>query len=64
MVFQILQENSLHLNGNKCKFAQECVEYLGHVISAEGVGADSEKLKAMIKYPHQQTFENCGGSSD
>lgn len=36
VVFKILHEKALYLNGSKCHFAQECLEYMGHMVSAEG----------------------------
>lgn len=61
MVFNVLQDNSLCANGGKRQYAKEQVEYLGHLISAEGVGADREKLQAMIEYPAPANLgELCG----
>ncbi len=35
-VFQRLADNGLAVNPDKCHFGQPSVEYLGHVINAEG----------------------------
>ncbi|GBM45502.1 Retrovirus-related Pol polyprotein from transposon 297 [Araneus ventricosus] len=50
-VFQRLQKANLKLNPKKCRFFQREVAYLGHVISAEGVKTDSEKIKAVVDCP-------------
>lgn len=50
IVLTILQENELYANHNKCQFAQEKVEYLGHLISGKGVEANPEKLLAMLEW--------------
>ncbi|GBL80842.1 Retrovirus-related Pol polyprotein from transposon 297, partial [Araneus ventricosus] len=50
-VFQRLQKANLKLNPKKCRFFQREVAYLGHVISAEGVKTDSEKIKAVVDWP-------------
>ncbi|XP_020978583.1 uncharacterized protein LOC107642692 isoform X1 [Arachis ipaensis] len=50
-VFQILVENQLVLNEKKYTFAVSSVEYLGHIISAQGVSADPNKTTAMLEWP-------------
>ncbi|GBO17450.1 Transposon Ty3-I Gag-Pol polyprotein [Araneus ventricosus] len=50
-VFQRLQKANLKLNPKKCRFFQREVAYLGHVISAEGVKTDPEKIKAVVDWP-------------
>lgn len=48
---KILKENQLVINTKKCVFARRQLEYLGHIVSAEGVKADSAKIKAMVEWP-------------
>ncbi|GBN10299.1 Retrovirus-related Pol polyprotein from transposon 297, partial [Araneus ventricosus] len=50
-VFQRLQKANLKLKPKKCRFFQREVAYLGHVISAEGVKTDPEKIKAVVDCP-------------
>jgi hypothetical protein len=38
IVFEWLKAHGLHLHPGKCKFFQESVEYLGHVIYPSGLG--------------------------
>jgi hypothetical protein len=40
IVFQCLVDNSFCLKRSKCDIAQNTIEYLGHIVSAEGVGPD------------------------
>lgn len=47
--------NHLYVNQSKCLIAQEEVEYLGHVISATGVAADSTKIQSMADWPTPTT---------
>ena len=39
-VFDLLKQNQLYVKLNKCSFAQPQIEYLGHVISGQGVATD------------------------
>ena len=47
MVFGILRQNQLYAKESKCSFAQPSIEYLGHIISKEGVATDASKTSAM-----------------
>ena len=49
-VLNHLHAAGLHLKPKKC-FAQLEVEYLGHVVSAQGVKTDPKKLKAIQEIP-------------
>ncbi|GKB14724.1 putative mitochondrial protein, partial [Tanacetum coccineum] len=46
-VFAILRRHGLYANKKKCLFFQTWVEYLGHIVTGEGVSADPSKSKAM-----------------
>lgn len=50
-VFERLQKVNLKLNPLKCEFLKKEVLYLGHVVSAEGILPDPEKIKAIQEYP-------------
>lgn len=50
-VLQRLREVNLKLNPNKCEFLKKELLYLGHVVSADGVLPDPEKIKAVQNYP-------------
>ena len=47
-VLEVLMSNQLYAKQSKCVFGCTEVEYLGHVISGEGVRADSKKILAMV----------------
>jgi hypothetical protein len=46
-VFEILRNNRLFAKLTKREFAQEKIEYLGHIISSAGVSTDPMKIQAM-----------------
>jgi hypothetical protein len=44
-VLQILRENKLYAKWKKCEFFTSQVEYLGHIISANGIAVDNKKIE-------------------
>ena len=50
-VLQRIKNAGLRLNVSKCRFAQAKVQYLGHVVSAQGVEPDPAKIQAVATYP-------------
>ena len=58
LVLQTLLDNQLYLKQSKCSFAQNQLEYLGHIISADGVATDPLKTTAMVHWPTQQLLQN------
>ncbi|KAL0399243.1 UNVERIFIED_CONTAM: Retrovirus-related Pol polyprotein from transposon.6 [Sesamum radiatum] len=55
-VLQVLATNSLFAKLAKCTFGVSSIDYLGHVISANGVAADPSKLRAIADWPTPQTI--------
>ena len=47
-VLQPLKEEQLYAKPSKCFFGVKEVEYLGHIISHEGVMVDTNKIKAIM----------------
>jgi hypothetical protein len=50
-VFEQLKVHGLGLHPGKCKFFQESVEYLGHVIYPSGLGMQQVKVEAIARIP-------------
>ena len=50
-VFGRLREAGLKLKPTKCQFFQHNVNYLGHVISEDGVETDPDKIKTVTEWP-------------
>lgn len=55
-ILQLLQDQSLFVNRKKCSFAQNTVEYLGHIMSKDGVSEDPSKVAAMFSWPVPQNI--------
>ncbi|GJP83917.1 hypothetical protein CLOP_g14018 [Closterium sp. NIES-67] len=49
-VFQRVQQHRLITKGSKCEFLKQELEFLGHVISTEGIQIDSKKLWAIQEW--------------
>jgi hypothetical protein len=60
-VLQVLRENQLFAKRNKCSFGTEKVEYLGHIITKEGVATDPQKVEAMKSWPSPKTVRQLRG---
>jgi len=54
-VLATLRTHKLFLKESKCSFAQSSLEYLGHIISAQGVSTDPHKISAMLHWPAPTT---------
>lgn len=50
-VLTILHQDQWFVKLSKCKFAQQTISYLGHVISAHGVSTDPAKVEAIVSWP-------------
>lgn len=48
-VLQKLEKANVTLNGGKCEFSKPQVHYLGHVVNAQGIRVDPEKVRAIIE---------------
>ena len=61
-VLQILRDNQFYAKQSKCSFAKPKVDFLGHVISKEGLQVDPRKTQAVQDWPtptevtHVQSF--------
>lgn len=56
-ILKRLNEAGLKLRLEKCKFSQQQVQYLGHVISEHGIAPDPIKVKAIQDIPTPQTVK-------
>ena len=46
----MLRKHQLYAKFSKCDFFKTEIQYLGHVISAEGIVVDPEKIKTIMEW--------------
>ncbi|KZS18244.1 Uncharacterized protein APZ42_015662 [Daphnia magna] len=49
-IFYLLEEANIKVKLSKCRFLETSVQYLGHVISADGVAPDTAKIESLVNY--------------
>jgi hypothetical protein len=50
-VLKLLRDAQLFAKSMKCSFACSNLEYLGHIISVDGIATDPKKTQAMMDWP-------------
>ena len=61
VVLEVLRSSTLYAKQSKCVFAAEKVEYLGHVITQEGVSTEDSKIDAMKQWPTPTNVKQLRG---
>ena len=51
LTFQLLREHQLYAKLCRCDFYRDRIQYLGHIISKEGIYVDPEKIEAIMNWP-------------
>jgi len=49
-ILKTLLDNNLYAKLKKCEFHQSKVEFLGHVLSGQGISTDPKKIKSMEEW--------------
>ncbi len=52
-----LRDYGLKLSPEKCHFFRNSVKYLGHIVDAQGVHTDLDKISALKTWPRPSTFK-------
>ena len=60
-VFELLRTHHFFLKASKCSFPQHSLEYLGHIISQEGVATNPSKTVAMLQWPSPTSVTELRG---
>jgi len=61
IVLSVLMDNCFVANQSKCKFSCAQIDYLGHVISGEGVAVDPEKVRCILEWPEPKNVKGVRG---
>ena len=56
-----MEENQLYVKKSKCAFGVNQIDYLGHIISREGVATDPSKVAAMVNWPVPKNIKALRG---
>ena len=51
IILQVLREQQLYAKFSKCDFFKDMIQYLGRMVSKDGIFVDSDKIKAIIEWP-------------
>jgi hypothetical protein len=60
-VLALLRDEKLFVKRSKCSFACQSLEYLGHIVSADGVSTDPRKTQAMQDWPQPTNVTELRG---
>lgn len=58
---EILRHNQFFIKVSKCAFGEQELEYLGHIVTHQGVKADQSKIKAMLNWPRRTNISKLRG---
>ena len=56
VVFQKLDEAGLCLKPSKCEFFKDRLEYLGHIVSSQGIETNPKKIAAIVNWPQPKNI--------
>ena len=57
-LFDRLSKHGLVLNSNKCQFGKNKLDFLGHVVTEDGISPTSDKVSAIQGYPQPETVRD------
>lgn len=60
-VLQLLKDHSFFVKLSKCSFGQTSIDYLGHIVSKQGVSVDPQKISAMVDWAPPTNIKQLRG---
>jgi hypothetical protein len=61
LLFARMKEHGIAVKGSKVQLYSTTVDFLGHVISAEGISPQAEKIKAVAEWPRPKNLTELRG---
>ncbi|KAK4407690.1 Transposon Ty3-G Gag-Pol polyprotein [Sesamum angolense] len=61
ITLELVRQHQLFAKQSKCDFGKESVEYLGHIISKDGVSTDPSKVECMKEWPLPRSVKELRG---
>ncbi|KAK1653337.1 hypothetical protein QYE76_071142 [Lolium multiflorum] len=61
IVLQILREHQLYAKFSKCKFWLDSVEFLGHVLTKEGIAVNPSKVQSVLEWKSPKNAKEIRG---
>ena len=61
LVFDVLRREVLYLKRSKYVFGAGQIEYLGHIITREGVATDLKKIEAIVQWRAPRALKQLRG---
>ena len=58
---EVLRHHQFFIKANKCAFGQQELEYLGHIVTHQGVKVDQGKIDAMAAWPRPTNISELRG---
>lgn len=58
---ELLKQHLIFAKWSKCRFGQEQIEYLGHIINAKGDSTGLEKIACMVEWPTPKNVMHLRG---
>src|ERR1700675_468903 len=58
LIFSRLCEHKLYAKLERCQFMQNEIKFLGHLVSAEGICVNPDKVKAIVDWPTPKTVKD------
>jgi len=55
-VLDVLKENKLYINLKKCTFFTNKLQFLGYIVSEDGIHVDQDKVHAIKEWPTPKTI--------
>ena len=59
--FEILRQHQFFVKISKCAFGLQELEYLGHIVTSQGVKVDQNKITAMLNWPRPTNVSELRG---